>query len=114
MNYTLSTNTYYPVLSLSGTITSELEGAKLLHFAAEEILPVSPKFIIDLEKLSFMSSAGLNALISLLVKARTRHGEVTVVNVNEHIKKLLLITKLNTVFSVSDNMDEAINFLNNN
>lgn len=114
MNYTLDTSAFFPVLSLSGTITSENEGAQLLHFVEEEMIPVSTKFIVDLEKVSFLNSAGLNALIALLVKARKSHGEVTIINLNEHIKKLLLITKLNTVFSVSENIDTAINYLRNN
>ena len=65
------------------------------------------KFILDLSSLQHVNSSGLNVLIGILTKSRNANGEVVISNVPEKIKSLLVITKLNTVFSVMDNNKSA-------
>ena len=66
--------------------------------------------IVDLSKAKYMSSNGISWFIVLLTKLRNRGGELVLLNPSEHIKKLLLITKLNGIFDVFDNETEAIDF----
>lgn len=66
------------------------------------------KFIFDLTDLRYMNSSGLNVLINLLTKARREGGEVVITNVNRKIKELLIITKLNSMFTVTDSHEVAL------
>ena len=67
--------------------------------------------IINLEKLTHMNSSGLGILIHFLTKSRNSGGELVVVKVPPIIEKLLIITKLNNVFSQEDDMAVAISTL---
>ena len=54
-----------------------------------------------------MNSTGLSILINILTQTRSKGGEVIIANVPEKINKLLLITKLNSVFTIKDNIELA-------
>ena len=69
------------------------------------------KWAIDMEKLLYMNSSGLNTLIQLLTKARVAGGEAVLFNMNKKINELILITKLNTLFKVTETRDEAFKLL---
>jgi anti-sigma B factor antagonist len=62
--------------------------------------------VIDLEKVRYISSSGLGLLITLLTKMKNAGGELLLTAPSEHVKKLLLITKLNGIFKVFDSIDE--------
>ena len=55
----------------------------------------------------------MNCFIQLLTKARNMGGDAVIVNVPDKIKKLLLISKLNTVFTIKDSVGQANEILTN-
>jgi len=63
---------------------------------------------IDLSNVRYMNSSGIGVLITLLTKFRNKSGEVVLINPSEQIKKLLIITKLNSIFNIVDNESQAI------
>ncbi|MDB5270913.1 MAG: anti-anti-sigma factor [Hymenobacter sp.] len=60
---------------------------------------------IDLSEIRYINSTGIGVLVSLLTKFRSRGGELVLINPADHPKKMLAITKLNNIFTVSP--DEA-------
>lgn len=92
---------------LNGDLIEKSQAQELLDQADEFISEDKRKFLIDLEGVKYMNSSGLNALISLLTKARKHGGEAVIANVSPKVKDLLIITRLNTVFTVTDNAEEA-------
>mgnify|MGYP003131032318 CR=1 FL=1 len=64
--------------------------------------------IIDLSEVRYISSSGIGVLITVLTKMRNADGEVFLASPSEHVKKLLIITKLNNIFNVSDTLEEAL------
>jgi anti-sigma B factor antagonist len=62
--------------------------------------------VIDLEKVRYISSSGLGLLITLLTKMKNAGGELFLTAPSEHVKKLLLITKLNGIFTVVESVKE--------
>ena len=62
--------------------------------------------VIDLEKVRYISSSGLGLLITLLTKMKNAEGELFLTAPSEHVKKLLLITKLNGIFKVVESVKE--------
>lgn len=66
---------------------------------------------IDLSSVRFINSSGIGVLVSLLTKFRNRGGEMVLINPSEHIRKLLIITKLNAIFTVAEDDAQAANFL---
>jgi len=63
--------------------------------------------LIDLAEMQYMNSTGLSILINILTQTRSKGGEVVVANVPEKINKLLVITKLNSVFNIKENIELA-------
>jgi len=66
---------------------------------------------IDLSKVRFINSSGIGVLVSILTKFRNRGGELVLISPSEHIRKLLIITKLNAIFTVADDDGQAAHFL---
>jgi anti-sigma B factor antagonist len=99
------------LLKLSGELIDKHQATELM-IAVDELLELGKsKLIIDLTDLKYMNSSGLNVLIQLLTKTRTKGGESVIYNVNKKVNELLIITKLNTLFKVANTKDEAIALL---
>ncbi|RDV13155.1 anti-sigma factor antagonist [Pontibacter diazotrophicus] len=66
---------------------------------------------IDLSNVRFMDSSGMGVLVSLLTKFRNRGGELVLIKPSDHIRKLLIVTKLNAIFTIAENDNFAAQFL---
>ncbi|WP_114783358.1 STAS domain-containing protein [Botryobacter ruber] len=66
---------------------------------------------IDLSDVRFMDSSGMGVLVSLLTKFRNRGGELVLIRPSGHIRKLLIVTKLNAIFTIAENDSFATQFL---
>lgn len=64
--------------------------------------------IINMANVSYMDSSGFGTLLSATKKLRPVGGTVNLVKCNNAIDRILKITRLNTVFSVYDSVDEAV------
>lgn len=65
------------------------------------------KIIIDLAQTQYMNSTGLSILINIFTQTRSKGGEVVLANIPEKINKLLIITKLNSIFNIEDTVEDA-------
>ena len=65
------------------------------------------KIIIDLSEMKYMNSTGLNILINIFTQTRNNGGDVVITNIPEKINKLLVITKLNSIFNIEETVEEA-------
>jgi anti-anti-sigma factor len=90
----------------------DYENHRLLKEIEGMIIEDSHKyFIISLEELAFINSVGLSFLIAVLTKSRNAGGETIIVNVNEKITQLLVMTKLHSIFTVCDSTEDGIKSL---
>lgn len=90
----------------------DYENHRLLKKIEGMIIEDSHKyFIISLEELAFINSVGLSFLIAVLTKSRNAGGETIIVNVNEKITQLLVMTKLHSIFTVCDSTEDGIKSL---
>jgi anti-sigma B factor antagonist len=96
-------------LSLEGDLIGEVKGPELLEVINRAKFNQEIKFCaIDISKVRYINSSGIGVLITMLTKFRNRDGEVCLINPSEHVKKLLIITKLTAIFNIVDTMDEAV------
>lgn len=95
-----------------GELIDRGQATALLEEIEETIEKNENKFLLNLVDLKYLNSSGLNVIINILTKARKAGGDVAICNVNKKINELLIITKLNSVFNVCDNVDEGIAILN--
>ena len=96
------------IITLSGKLLGREQTQDLTDSVDNLVASGKNHLIINLESLTHMNSSGLGILIHFLTKSRNSGGELVVVKVPAIIQKLLIITKLNNVFSQEDDMEAAI------
>jgi anti-sigma B factor antagonist len=68
----------------------------------------SRKFLIDFRDTAYIDSSGLGVLVSLSKKIREKGGELRLSNLNEDLRTLFELTKLDTLFHIADSRAEAL------
>ena len=96
------------IISLYGELIDRNEAQQLLNQLNLLSEGGIKNFILELSELKYMNSTGLNVLINVLTKSRKNGGELVICGISKKVNELLLITKLNSVFTVSESTDEAI------
>ena len=100
------------IINMQGDLIEASQADKLMEEVDEIIVKNNIRFVIDLGSLKYLNSSGLTILIRILTKARKAGGEAVISSVGKRIKELLVITKLNTVFTVADTVEQGIAKLN--
>lgn len=93
-------------LYIQGDLIGDEVGPKLVEVVSDAIQDGAKTFVIDLSEVRYISSSGIGLLITMLTKMRNVGGEVYLASPSEHVKKLLIITKLNNIFTVYDSVEE--------
>jgi len=112
-NYTLEEKDGLAIFKIIGNLIEKSQAIPLLEDVEECIMKDINEIILDMTDFRYLNSTGLNIFINILTKARRSGGEVVICSVSPKIKELLIITKLNTIFLVSDHLEDAIKLLNN-
>jgi anti-sigma B factor antagonist len=66
------------------------------------------KFLIDFKQTGYIDSSGLGVLVSLSKKIREQGGELRLADLNDDLKTLFELTKLDTLFQIADTRERAI------
>ncbi|GGK67513.1 STAS domain-containing protein [Rufibacter glacialis] len=98
-------------IRLEGDMIGGPETQRLMDLANTTIDDSMLLSAIDLSNVRFINSTGIGVLVSLLTKFRNRGGELILINPSEHIRKLLIITKLNAIFTVAEDDTQAVQLL---
>lgn len=99
------------IISLKGDLIEKDQTLELMKAIEHHIIENENNFILNLSELRYVNSTGLNILINILTKSRNSGGEAIITNVPEKINKLIITTKLNTVFTVTDSVEKAVEML---
>ena len=110
--YRLTTDNGISSFQLFGELIDRNQAVQMLADIDAGIEKGGNKILLNLADLRYINSSGLNVLINILTKARKAGGDVAICNVNKKITELLVITKLNSVFNVSDSVEKASAVLN--
>ncbi len=66
------------------------------------------RFVIDFARTGYVDSSGLGVLISLSKEVRAAGGELRLSSLNEDLRTLFELTRLDTFFRISDDLEEAL------
>jgi len=105
--YKINANDDIVLINLSGSLIGKNQIEELLTELDFFINEGKSKVILDLSEMNYMNSTGLSVLINIFTQVRNKGGEVVLVNIPEKINKLLLITKLNSIFNVENTVEDA-------
>ncbi len=113
MEYKFEDHNGIKVLSFSGNMLTGTENTEILAEVKSSIEEGKNCFVVNLGGIKFMNSTGLSLLINILTKSRKAGGEVVLADIPEELNKLLVMTKLNSIFITRDTQDDALEFLRN-
>jgi anti-sigma B factor antagonist len=111
-DYNLSKHNSINVFSLKGELIDRTQANKLLEDIDSCIAKNENKILLDLGELKYINSSGLNVMINILTRTRKAGGDLAVCCINKKINELLVITKLNNVFNISENIETGTVILN--
>lgn len=107
-SFEIEKNKELMIVSLKGNLIAKPQAEELFVELENAMVEGVKNLMIDLENMEYMNSTGLSVLINLLTQTRNKGGDVVIVSVSEKINKLLVITKLNSVFNIRENREQAI------
>lgn len=109
MAITMSEREGVVIFKLSGRIMAS--GVNAVRETVEEalaVLPSPPKLVFDFKEVTGMDSSGLGALMKVYSDIHPRGGKIAVINVNKHVKNLIVMARLITVFKSFESEDDAV------
>ncbi len=95
------------ILEIEGEIDAE-HAPPFKKSLAKLSLECQKKVILDLNKVTFVDSTGLGAMISLMRQLKEQGGELRLVGLQEEVRAVFEITRLYKVFEICSNIEEAV------
>ncbi len=96
------------IIELKGDITGGTKDAEFGESIRKLLVDGKKNIVIDLKDTGFVNSSGLGMLISVYTTVKNGGGELKLANATEKIESLLVITKLTSVFTNYNSVDEAV------
>jgi len=66
------------------------------------------KVLVDFARTGYIDSAGLGVLVSLAKRLRELGGDIRLANLNDDLRTLFELTKLDTLFQIADTREHAL------
>jgi len=108
MKYTHYTEDNKLKLVFNGDLIGENNGPQLIELVNDSISQGIKYALVDIENVRYVNSSGIGVLITILTKFRNKDGELYLIKPSEHVKKLLIITKLQAIFTIVNSESEII------
>jgi anti-sigma B factor antagonist len=108
MNFSYEIQDNALFITADGDLLGLQNDVKVLDYINQDLSESVIYCIIDISNINYMNSSGLSMLIRILTKFRNRDGDVALVNPSDSVRKLLVITKLNAIFTIATSKEEAL------
>ena len=107
MNFDVSTQNDVTIVDVQGQLIVG-NRQELKQKVLDELESGARKFLVDFSRTAYIDSSGLGVLVSLSKKIREHGGELRLANLNDDLRNLFELTKLDTLFHIADSRDEAL------
>lgn len=96
------------IIEVRGSLTGDEETDQFREEVADFVEQGNKSLIIDLQRVNYMNSLGLGAIISAHASFKKNEGEIKLVGVSKNIQNLFTITRLISIFDVQESVDDAV------
>lgn len=110
MSFTVERTNGVTVVSVDGELTVGNRG-ELKRSILDRLEGGERRFLFDFSETSYIDSSGLGVLVSLSKKIREQGGRLRLFGLNEDLRTLFELTKLDTLFQISDSRAGALSEL---
>jgi len=95
------------ILCLDGRL--DLTSASALKEASKDVLSNdTKKMVLNLDRVDFINSSGLGALVSILKEVRNSQGTMKLTNLAPYVKEIFDITQLSNIFDIFSDESQAL------
>lgn len=113
MKYTHRISEGKLIFVFSGDLIGENNGPELVELVNDALSKEVTYCLIDISDVRYINSSGIGVLITILTKFRNKGGELYLISPSDHVRKLLIITKLQAIFNIVDSEQEALSTITN-
>ncbi len=95
------------VIELKGDVTAACEDQLMAAYreaGREDVRGI----VLDFSGLDYMNSSGIGLLVTLLVRAKRAHQQLSAFGLSDHYRQIFELTRLDEVISVHGGEDEAL------
>ncbi len=107
MSFTMTRNGAIVVVDVEGQLIVG-NRQELKQKVLDELEKGERKFLVDFARTGYIDSSGLGVLVSLSKKIREQGGELRLANLNDDLKTLFELTKLDTLFQIADSRERGL------
>lgn len=107
MGFTVSNQGDVTVVEVEGQLIVG-NRQELKQRVLEDLEGGARKFVVDFAETGYIDSSGLGVLVSLSKKIREKGGELRLSSLNEDLRTLFELTKLDTLFRITDDKESAL------
>lgn len=101
----------FKIIEINGKLLSEDD---LMDMQKELNNNTCWNILYDLESVTYLSSLGISFFVKSMTRARINGGEVILMNLNNKVKEIFTITKLDQIFPVVEDIKDAKLFFKKN
>ena len=106
---TVSQRDQCKIFHMTGRLMDQKEADHMMEILEHELGDHrNLNVLLDMSQLQYMNSTGLNILISVLTRTRKGGGEVLISGMSTGVRQLFIVTKLDTVFTIKNSVEEAL------
>jgi len=107
MSFTLERAGPITVVQVDGELTVGNRG-ELKEIVLAQLDGGARQFIFDFDSTGYIDSSGLGVLVSLSKRVREHGGELRLAGLNQDLRTLFELTRLDTLFRISDSRAAAL------
>ncbi len=96
------------IFHLKGRLMDQQQADRLMGVVDEELSKGRKHAVLDMSELQYMNSTGLNILINVLTRTRNAGGDTLIAGVSSSVRQLFMVTKLDSVFIMVDDVPTAL------
>jgi len=108
MIYTQEVHSTATIFRLEGSLMGDSTQQQFKDAVLKLLEQGQKHIILDFSRVRNVNSAGLGSLITLFSRTRSVGGEFVLAAVPQNVRNLLHITRLDTVFVISDTVEDAL------
>ncbi|MBL7965244.1 MAG: STAS domain-containing protein [Flavobacteriales bacterium] len=98
----------FQVFHLAGRLMDQQQADQLMGALDQELDRGQRSIVLDLGRLQYMNSTGINIMINVLTRTRKAGGDAILAGVSPSVRQLFLVTKLDTVFTIVPEVNDAV------
>jgi anti-anti-sigma factor len=95
------------VIELSGDVTAACE-SELMDAYREAGRAEIRGIVLDFTGLDYMNSSGIGLLVTLLVRAKRAHQQLSAFGLSDHYRQIFELTRLDEIITVHDDENGAV------